>query len=80
MDPKNNINTDNFENLSFNPFLDSNILLDNDSDPDYNLFSENSVCLNSPYLTDIEAKNALKTNNSHNTLSAIHINNYTKHN
>ena len=35
MDSNNGINTDNFENLNFNAFLDNNILLDNDSDPDY---------------------------------------------
>ena len=37
MDPNNSINTDNFENLNFNPFLDNNILLDDDIiDQDYN--------------------------------------------
>ena len=73
MDPNNSINTDHFENLNFNPFY---VTIYNDNDPDYNIFSENSICPNSPYLTDIEAKNALKTNNSHNNLSA---NTYKKH-
>ena len=73
MDQNNSINTDNFAKQNLNAFFDNNILLNNDSDPDYNMFSENS------YLTDIEAKYPLKINNSGNTLSSTHQYQYTKH-
>ena len=60
----------NFENINFNPFLNKNILLNNNGDPDCNFFDE--YCLtNTPYLNCDEVKTTL---NSQDDFSIIHVN------
>ena len=57
----------NFENINFNPFLNKNILLNNNGDPDCNFFDE--YCLTStPYL------NCDKVKTNSQDFSIIHVN------
>ena len=63
-----------FENLKFNPFhLNNNILLNNLTDPDVNLFNENQN-MDTPYLDINEAKNKLGSFNDSNSFHILHLN------
>ena len=45
-----------YEDLKFNPFQSNSILIDNFSDPDYNLFNESNLQnLDTPYYSVDEA-------------------------
>ena len=63
----------NFENITFNPFRSTDILLNNDNDPDTNFFDSNDFENISKYLNPNEAYEELKTANS-DDFSIIHLN------
>ena len=66
----------NFESVNFNPFETSkSILLNNDFDPDNNLFNEDCFQnLNAKYFTINETKNTFQNSNSDSSLSILHLN------
>ena len=70
------IQTENFENLSFNPFsIENNLLLHNISDPDINLFNENNLQnMSTPYLSVETTKDKLSEFDESNSLRIIHLN------
>ena len=76
MDTTNSVNDPSlFQNTNFNPFNQGeNILLNNDSDPDFNLFSDSNLNINTPYLTSDEVKTALDTFQPKDSFSAMHVN------
>ena len=61
------------ENITFNPFRSTDILLNNDNDPDTNFFDSNDFENISKYLNPNEAYEELKTANS-DDFSIIHLN------
>ena len=65
-----------FENYKFNPFTThNNLLMDNMSDPDMNLFNENNLLnLDTPYLNTTETKNKLSLFNDTHSFSVLHLN------
>ena len=63
-----------FEKLNFNPFATrNNLLLNNLSDPDVNLFNENNF-QDTPYLDIDETKNTLSFFKDSNSFHILHIN------
>ena len=68
----------NFENLKFDPINDNSILLDNLSDPDFNLYAENLYAenlqsLETQYFLPEELTNELKSDKPH-SFSVLHVN------
>ena len=58
-----------FETLNFNPFQNPDILLNNNVDPDINLFNEESFQkLNGNYYTLEDIKSKLQTQNTNASL------------
>ena len=63
----------NFENLKFDPINDNSILLDNLSDPDFNLYAENLQSLETQYFLPEDLTNDLKSDKPH-SFSVLHVN------
>ena len=64
----------NFENLSFDPFQSSNILLHEHNDPDANFFNSNDFKkINSQYVTPHEAYGELQSVDP-DSFSILHLN------
>ena len=66
--------SDNFENMSFDPFQRNSVLLDNLSDPDFNFFNNNNLeAVNTKYFSLDELESHLSTADEKN-FSLLHIN------
>ena len=66
--------SDNFENMSFDPFQRNSVLLDNLSDPDFNFFNDNNLeAVNTKYFSLDELESHLSTADEKN-FSLLHIN------
>ena len=63
----------NFENLKFDPINNNSLLLDNLSDPDFNLFSQNFETINTPYFHPEDLASHLTCDKS-NSFSVLHVN------
>ena len=66
--------SDNFENMSFDPFQRNSVLLDNLSDPYFNFFNNNNLeAVNTKYFSLDELESHLSTAEDDN-FSLLHIN------
>ena len=66
--------TQNFENLKYDPLENSgNILFDNSSDPDIHFYNTNIQNLNTPYILPEELQNFLGDDKDEN-VSVLHLN------
>ena len=70
------LNESNYENLTFNPFKNQeNILLNNDMDPDKNIFDEHAFLnINAEYFSVEESKTKLSTCSNTSFFSILHVN------
>ena len=66
-------NEKNFENIKFNPFDYHKNILENDNDPDFNIFNENLQKLDTPYILPEEAANVCD-NLRADSFSIFHVN------
>ena len=65
-------NEQNFESMKFNPFNSCNNFLENDNDPDANIFNENLQNLNTPYILPQES-DAIFQKSKTDSFSVLHV-------